>query len=127
MKTFVVNLGLNNNPMNEPQAVGYLQDGVSPLVSFSSFTTHMGEYDGRPEPTLVFKMHINSFNAVGWQVVAQDIVRAMCSKFTQDCIPMREEGASEDDGVLVWNDSVSERPYTFDKQYFIDPYRVDAE
>jgi len=123
MKTYILNLGLNNNPMTEQEAINYLESGVlSPLVEFTDFQFHDGEYVGNDEPTLVMKMRINS--SAGEVITARSVVQLMCSKFTQDCIPMRQESANEDDGVLIWNTSVEERSYTFDKQYFIDPFRV---
>lgn len=117
-KTFVVNLGLNNNPSTEQGCIDYLKGGyLSPLAYFTDFVTHVGEYEGRPEPTLVMKMVVADYQ------IAEDVVKSMCFKFTQQCIPMREEGANEGDGVLIWNEALTERPYTFDPQYFIDPYR----
>lgn len=123
-KTFVVNVGLNNNPCTEQGCIDILKGGyISPYATFTDFVTHVGEYEGKPEPTLIMKMTIHSFNAVGWQVVAQDVVQLMCTKFTQDCIAMRQEGANEGDGVLIWNEAIVDRPYTFDPAFFIDPYR----
>ena len=112
--------------MTKEECVKYLESGVlSPLVEFMDFQLHNGEYGGNDEPTLVMKMRVNS--SAGEVITARSVVQLMCSKFTQDCIPFRQEGANEDDGVLMWNRSVEDRTYTFDKQYFIDPFRVKME
>jgi len=119
-KTFVVNLGLNNNPCMEQECIDILKGGhLSPLASFTSFITHMGEYEGRPEPTLVMKMVVSDYK------LAEDVVRKMCTKFTQQCIAIRQEGAEEHAGELIWNEALTDRPYTFDAEYFIDPFRRD--
>lgn len=126
MKTYIINLGLNNNPFTVQECIDYLKGGrMSPLVDFTDFVTHMGEYENKAEPTLVMKMIVNS--SAGEIITARSVVQLMCTKFTQDCIAMRQEGANEGDGVLIWNDAIVDRPYEFDKKYFIDPFRREED
>jgi len=131
MKTYVVNLGLNNNSFDAKEAQAFLESeqgqyliDQEPLVSFTDFSEMMGSWEGADEPTLVFKMHVNT-DKIWENVFARAIAQHMCIIFTQQAIAFRDVDAKENDGRLVYSPKIDSRPYEFDKKYFIDPFRRD--
>lgn len=104
------NIGLNNNPFNAQDIIDLITmvfpHNEGHIVAYRE---HMGEWEGKPEPTLVIEV-------IGEQDAESMVflTKTMCRTFTQDAIAVR----NNDDGVLVYNPKHEGEQYTFDPQYF---------
>ena len=110
MRTFEMNVGLENNPFN-----AYAVEKII-ARQFSEPTTiktrlHVGEWNGQPEETLIVK--ISTFDK---RKDILKITKNLCSLLTQDAIAIKDN----DGGLLVYNDNFEGEKFTFDTQYFIN-------
>jgi hypothetical protein len=104
------NIGLNNNPYNAQDIIGAITTAFPHNEGYIvAYREHMGEWEGKPEPTLVIEV-------LGEQDTESMVIltKMMCLAFTQDAIAVR----NNDDGVLVYNPKHEGEQYTFDPQYF---------
>lgn len=109
MNVFQLNIGLNNNPYTfELITKGLVHAFEGEIVATRE---HMGEWEGKPEPTLVAKI-ITAMD----EESAKILVGAMTLKFTQISIAMK----FNEDGTLVYNPEFKGEQYTFNPEYFIE-------
>jgi hypothetical protein len=109
MNVFQLNIGLNNNPYTFELITQALVAAFEGEIVATR--EHMGEYEGRPEPTLVAKI-ITQMD----EESARVLTTMMCMKFTQECIGMK----FNEEGTLVYNPEFKGEQYTFDAEYFIE-------
>jgi hypothetical protein len=104
------NIGLNNNPYTATLIIDAITTAFPHNEGYIvAYREHMGEWEGRPEPTLVIEV-------IGEQDADSMVIltKMMCIAFTQDAIAVR----NNEDGVLVYNPKFEGEQYTFDPQYF---------
>ena len=124
MKTFIINLGLGNSTWekvadkNDRRTSAFITaDHFASLLGID--ITHEwaeGEYEGKPEETMVITVTTPSVGA------AYDFATVLARVFTQQCVAIYDVEAER--GDLVWSSDVDDRPYTFDPSFFIMPTTV---
>jgi hypothetical protein len=109
MRQFKFNIGLNNNPLKEEQIQQEMES-----IGGHSFKTHVSEWEGNAEPTLIFTLPMSlRMTQRGLETFTQNL----CSLCEQEAIAVREE-----DGVghLIYNENYTGEKSSFNEQYFID-------
>lgn len=110
MNVFQLNIGLNNNPYDFETITNALRHAFEGEVVATR--EHIGEWEGKPEPTLVAKI-VTAMDSESAEILTQ----AMALKFTQDCIGMK----FNDEGVLVYSpDYRGVERYSFNAEYFVE-------
>lgn len=122
MKTYVVNIGLNNNPYHYSTCESMLANQNNSFIAFTNFRQADGEWDGQIEPTLVCKMHIVADS--GHVLIARKVIRELCDMFTQDAIAIRSVDADDEGGELIYREGYDGQRYVFNSHYFLDPFKV---
>ena len=106
MKKVVLNIGLNNNPINKREIVELFQNEFTPRATWAQVNS---TYLDQVEPTLV----IHGESAEAFKVIV-DKIKKLSERMDQECI-----GAEVDEhGLLVYPDSFKGERYKFDRKYF---------
>jgi len=104
------NIGLNNNPYTATLIIDAITTAFPHNEGYIvAYREHMGEWEGKPEPTLVIEV-IGEQDAES--MVA--LTKMMCIAFTQDAIAVRNDG----DGHLVYRPEFTGDRYEFNSEFF---------
>ena len=109
MKNYTLNIGLENNPATWVQIERYFSN--NPDYRNINSRVNVGEWDGKPERTLILQFETNLKIS---EVIA--VVERLTKKLTQDAIPVQGENF----GILIYNENFEGEKYSFDPQYFIN-------
>jgi hypothetical protein len=110
MKDYTMNIGLENNPFKANVIPFMVAKKIGNLNRIAS-RVNVGEWDGKPERTIVLSFECNKSNA---EMVS--IITDLCVQFTQDAIPFK----SSDYTALVYNPDYKSEKYIFDPNFYID-------
>lgn len=117
MKAFILNIGLNNNPLVEKRNDGtpsIVQETILNLLKLAFpyasefYRIETGEWDNDKEPTLVAYVDAD-------ESTIDRKVQLLCDIMTQICIPY----ASDSKSKLVYESYFTGKKYKFNKEYFI--------
>jgi hypothetical protein len=108
MKTVQVNLGMNNNPMNEEEVLNYM--GTLNGYRLMGYYFTEKEFKGNPEPTFVA---ILEYKYSSDSKVLADFER-LCSVFNQESIAIVTNKME----VLAFNVNYKGGGYYFNRKFF---------
>jgi hypothetical protein len=117
MKTFTINIGLNNNPFVEKRndgAPSIVQETILNILKLAFpyasefYRIETGEWDGEKEPTFVGYIDAD-------ESTIDRKVQLLCDIMTQICIPYSSDSKSN----LVYESYYTGERFDFNKEYFI--------
>ena|SRR6056300_1020762 len=107
INTFELNIGLNNNPHSETDVKAILK---ALAFEVDKIRTDQGEYDNKPEPTVIYKgMTIDPMTTITRKV------KDLCIIFKQECIAL----SFNNNGRLIYHPRYKRKRIKFNHKYFI--------